>query len=130
LCLRDCAPGGTGTADGFDVGDGIDDGKGDPGVDPRVPRRAGVDVTPPLRVSGAQPAYPEIARHARIAGKVVIECTIDPSGRVVNATVTRGIPLLDAAALEAVRTWRYRPTLIGGVPVAVLMTVTVSFSLR
>ena len=51
-------------------------------------------------------------------------------GRVVNATVTRGIPLLDAAALEAVRTWRYRPTLIGGVPVAVLMTVTVSFSLR
>ena len=60
----------------------------------------------------------------------MIECTIDPRGRVVNAAVTRAIPLFNAAALDAVRTWRYRPTLIGGVPVAVLMTVTVNFSLR
>jgi protein TonB len=127
LCLRDCIPGGT--ADVM-VGNGIDDGNGEPSVDPMVPRRAGVDVTPPLRISGAQPVYPDLARQAGIAGKVVIECTIDPSGRVVNANVTRGIPLLNTAALEAVRTWRYRPTLIGGVPVAVLMTVTVSFSLR
>jgi len=128
LCLRDCEPGGT--RDGLMVGDGIDDGNGEPGTDPMVPRRAGVDVTPPMRISGAQPVYPDLARRASITGTVVIECTIDPSGRVVNANVTRGIPLLNAAALEAVRTWRYRPTLVGGVPVAVLMTVTVSFSLR
>jgi protein TonB len=128
LCFHDCAPGGT--SDGSIVGDGIDRGSGTETGDPGPPRRAGVDVTPPARISGDKPVYPEIARRARIAGAVVVECTIDPSGRVVNATVTRGVPLLDAAALDAVRTWRYRPTLVGGVPVAVLMTVTVSFSLR
>jgi protein TonB len=48
----------------------------------------------------------------------------------VNAVITRGHPLFDAAALDAVRTWQYRPTLIDGVPVAVLMTVTVNFYLR
>jgi periplasmic protein TonB len=127
LCLHDCTPGAiVGATVGTGVGEGDGTGTGDPGP----PRRAGVDVTPPARISGAQPVYPDLARHAGIAGKVVIECTIDPSGRVVNANVTRGIPLLNAAALEAVRTWRYRPTLVGGVPVAVLMTVTVSFSLR
>ena len=115
---------------GATVGNGVREGDGPGTVDPGPPRRAGVDVTPPARLSGETPVYPDIARQARIAGKVVIECTIDPSGRVVNANVTRGIPLLNAAALEAVRTWRYRPTLVGGVPVAVLMTVTVSFSLR
>ena len=57
----------------------------------------------------------------------MIECTIDPSGRVVNATVTKSVPLLDQAALDAVASWRYRPTLVDGVPVPVLMTVTVRF---
>jgi periplasmic protein TonB len=128
LCLHDCAPGGN--ADGLIVGDGIGDGSGEPGVDPTIPRRAGVDVTPPLRIGGAQPVYPELGKAVRTGARVVIECTIDPSGRVVNAVVTRGHPLFDAAALDAVRTWTYRPTLIGGVPVAVLMTVTVNFTLR
>jgi periplasmic protein TonB len=126
LCLHDCTPGVVGAT----VGTGVGEGDGPGPVDPGPPRRAGVDVTPPARLSGETPVYPALARQAGIAGKVVIECTIDPSGRVVNATVTRGIPLLNAAALDAVRTWRYRPTLVGGVPVAVLMTVTVSFSLR
>jgi periplasmic protein TonB len=126
LCLHDCTPGGTpiGTA----VGTGI--AEGDETRDPGPPRRAGVDVTPPLRTGGAQPVYPDLARAARTQARVVIECTIDPSGRVVNAVVTRGHPLFDAAALAAVRTWTYRPTLVGGVPVAVLMTVTVNFTLR
>ncbi|MEO7271785.1 MAG: energy transducer TonB [Vicinamibacterales bacterium] len=43
--------------------------------------------------------------------------------------VLRSILLLDAAAVDAVRTWRYTPTLLNGVPVAVLMTVTVNFTL-
>jgi periplasmic protein TonB len=128
LCLHDCTPGDS--MDSAIVGDGIATSGPGPGIDPTVPRRAGVDVTPPLRIGGAAPVFPELARAARAPGRVVIECTIDPAGRVVNAVVTRGHPLFDAAALDAVRTWTYRPTLIGGVPVAVLMTVTVNFTLR
>jgi protein TonB len=125
LCLHDCAPGGT---TGAVVGTGLPEGDGSP--DPGPPRRAGVEVTPPARLGGLKPVYPELARRAHVTGTVIVECTIDPSGRVVNAVVTRGHTLLDAAALDAVRTWTYRPTLIGGVPVAVLMTVTVSFTLN
>ena len=93
-------------------------------------RRAGRDVTPPAKLSGNAPVYPELAKRARIEGDVVIECTIDPSGRVVDAVVTRSIPVLDEAAIDAVRSWRYRPTLVDGVPVPVLMTVTVRFRIR
>jgi protein TonB len=103
-------------------------GESDPG--PPAIRRAGRDVTPPAKLAGDAPEYPELAKRAHVQGDVVIECTIDPSGRVVNATVTRSNPLFDAAALDAVRSWRYRPTLVDGVPVPVLMTVTVRFHLR
>jgi protein TonB len=48
----------------------------------------------------------------------------------VNAVILQSIPLLNDAAIEAVRTWRYRPTLLNGVPVPVLMTVTVRFRIR
>ena len=63
-------------------------------------------------------------------GVVIIEATIGPTGAVQDARILRSIPLLDAAALEAVRQWEYRPTLLNGVPVAVLMTITVNFTLR
>lgn len=126
-CLHDCAS----SADapiGAVIG-GVPGGTATD-TEPGPPRRAGIDVTPPQRTGGAAPVYPDIARASRIQARVVVECTIDPRGRVVNAVVTRGHPLFDAAALDAVRTWTYRPTLINGVPVAVLMTVTVNFTLR
>ncbi len=50
--------------------------------------------------------------------------------QVVDATVLRSVPLLDEAALQAVRQWRYTPTRLNGAPVAVVMTVTVNFQLR
>jgi protein TonB len=55
---------------------------------------------------------------------------ITPQGRVESVKVLRGIPMLDQAAVDAVRQWTYTPTLVGGVPVSVLMTVTVNFVLR
>ena len=55
---------------------------------------------------------------------------IDTDGRVAQAEVLRSVPLLDAAALDAVRQWTYRPTLLNGSPVAVVMTVTVQFTLQ
>ena len=61
---------------------------------------------------------------------MVLEATIDPTGRVANVRVLQGIPLLNDAALEAVRRWVYSPTLLNGVPVPVIMTVTVNFTLN
>jgi protein TonB len=61
---------------------------------------------------------------------VIIEAIIGPDGRVQEAKVLRSIPLLDAAALDAVRQWQFTPTLLNGVPVPVIMTVTVNFTLQ
>jgi TonB family protein len=69
--------------------------------------------------------YPDAARQSRVMGVVILELTVQPDGTVSNARVLRSIPSLDAAALEAVRQWRYEPT---GLPNAVNMTVTVNFA--
>ena len=76
------------------------------------------------------PQYPPIAQSARVQGIVIIEATIGPNGRVQEAKVLRSIPLLDQAALDAVRQWEFTPTLLNGVPVPVIMTVTVQFTLQ
>jgi periplasmic protein TonB len=91
------------------------------------PIRPGGDIKAPVRTAYIAPIYPDIARAAGVGGTVVLECTIDPSGHVVDARVISGHPLLNDAALNAVRQWRYTATRLNGVPVAVLMTVTVRF---
>ena len=90
--------------------------------------RIGGQIKPPTKIKDVQPVYPAIARSARVAGVVTIEATIGPDGKVVDATVVRSIPLLDQAALEAVQQWEYTPTLLNGVPVPVLVTVTMNFT--
>ncbi len=77
-----------------------------------------------------QPAYPEIAQSARVQGVVVIDAVIDESGSVSAARVARSIPLLDQAALDAVRQWKFTPTLLNGAPVPVVVTMTINFTLR
>ncbi|MCC7124682.1 MAG: energy transducer TonB [Acidobacteria bacterium] len=94
------------------------------------PVRPGGKIRTPTKVVDAAPAYPAIAQTARVQGLVIIEATIDVDGRVMGARVLRSIPLLDEAALAAVRQWRYTPTLLNGTPVPVVMTVTVDFRLR
>ena len=69
-----------------------------------------------------------MAQSARVAGAVTIEVTIGADGKVDDAKVVRSIPLLDQAALDAVRQWEYTPTLLNGVPVPVLMNVTINFT--
>jgi protein TonB len=61
---------------------------------------------------------------------VTIEAIITKDGTVRDAKVVRSVPLLDQAALDAVRQWRYTPTTLNGVPVEVIMTVTVQFTIR
>jgi protein TonB len=96
---------------------------------PTGPVRVGGQIKAPTKVANAPPVYPDIAKQARVQGAVVLEATISPSGDVTNVKVVRGIPLLNEAAVEAVRQWRYTPTLLNGVPVPVIMTVTVNFRL-
>jgi protein TonB len=91
--------------------------------------RVGGNIRPPTKTRNINPVYPQIAQSARVQGVVIIEATISPTGKVVDARVLRSIPLLDQAALDAVRQWEYTPTLLNGVPVPVIMTVTVQFTL-
>jgi protein TonB len=92
--------------------------------------RVGGAIRPPTKTRNVQPVYPQIAQSARVQGIVIIEATIDRGGKVSETRVLRSIPLLDQAALDAVRKWEYEPTLLNGVAVPVIMTVTVNFTLN
>jgi periplasmic protein TonB len=85
---------------------------------------------PPVKIVDARPVYPDIARQAKKEGTVVMEAVLDTSGRVTQLRVIQSVPLLDQAALDAVRRWRYTPTMLGGNPVSVLMTITIRFQLQ
>ena len=94
------------------------------------PIRVGKGVAPPTKVRDVKPDYPAEAQAAKIQGVVIVEAVIDANGDVADARVLRSIPMLDDAALAAVRQWRFVPTLLNGEPRAVIMTVTVNFLLR
>ena len=90
--------------------------------------RTGGSLAPPRRVG--TPLYPPEAKAAGIEGAVIAEIVVNEQGSVTDAKVLRSLPLLDDAALAAVRTWQYEPTLVNGQPVPVRMTVTVNFTTR
>lgn len=75
------------------------------------------------------PQYPAIPRAARIQGTVVLQATISKSGSIENLRVMSGPPMLQQAAMDAVRSWRYKPYLLNGEPVEVETTVKVVFNL-
>jgi periplasmic protein TonB len=97
---------------------------------PQKPVRVGPHIRAPEKVRDVAPVYPPLALTAHVEGVVIIEATIGVDGRVENARVLRSHPLLDEAAVAAVRQWVYTPTLLNGVPVPVIMTVTVQFRIR
>ena len=74
--------------------------------------------------------YTEIARQARVEGVVIVEAITDIYGRVLNVKVLKSIPLLDQAAVDAVRQWVYEPMVINGRPRGVIFVVTVTFNLK
>jgi protein TonB len=123
---------GLGPAGGADLGFRVDA----PSVlMPPPPQKSGpvrvADLpVPPRKIADARPIYPEIARQAKREGTVVMEAVLDTSGRVTQLRVIQSVPLLDQAALDAVRQWRYTPTMLGGNPVSVLMTITIRFQLQ
>jgi len=101
-----------------------------PPPQPVTPVRITSDLRRPAKIRDVMPVYPDIAMRARVAGMVVLEATIDAQGKVVNLRVLRSVPLLDQAAIDAVRQWEFTPTRLNGVAVPVVMTVTVNFTLR
>jgi TonB family protein len=105
-------------------------GAGRPGMLIAVaPIRAGNDVPAPRKIKDVKPIYPADAQLARTQGLVVLDATIEPDGKVSTARVVRSIPLLDAAAIAAVRQWEFAPTAINGRAVPVILTVAVNFTL-
>jgi protein TonB len=92
--------------------------------------RAEGAVKPPKLVKEVQPVYPEIARQARVEGVVILAAKTDEAGKVVDVNVLRSIPLLDQAAIDAVRQWIYEPLVVEGKAVTAVFTVTVRFQLK
>lgn len=92
--------------------------------------RIGGNIRPPQKIADVAPTYPPIALASRVEGVVILEAVIAEDGSVRDVRVLRSIPLLDAAAMEAVRQWRFTPTLLNGEPVPIVMTVTVAFRRR
>lgn len=95
-----------------------------------VPLRVGGPIKPPAKIRNVNPVYPPEAKDAGVQGVVIVEVRIEPDGRVSDARILRSIPLLDEAALEAVRQWEFTPTWLNGQPVPIIMTVTINFTLQ
>jgi periplasmic protein TonB len=97
---------------------------------PKEPIRVGGQVKRPRLIFGPEPVYPILARHSKINGAVVIDAVIDTRGNVVEMHPTSGNPLLLIAAMEALRHWKYEPTILGDQAYPVRLLVTITFELN
>ena len=93
----------------------------------RDPVRVGGELKAPALIDRVEPEYPPLAVRAQVQGVVILEAVVDGQGHVEEVRVLRSIPLLDNAAIAAVRQWRYSPLLLNGQPERFVLTVTVSF---
>jgi protein TonB len=104
-----------------------------PTVAPKIatPQRVRVSsgVSTGMLVRKVPPAYPPLARQARIQGTVVLQATISKEGSIENLQLISGHPMLAPAAIEAVKQWKYKPYLLNGEPVEVETQVQVNFTL-
>ncbi len=97
---------------------------------PRAPLRVSSGVIQSRLLSGPKPSYPRLALTARITGTVRLQATISREGGIENLHVLSGHPLLNDAAMDAVRNWRYRPVFLNGDPVEVITEIDVNFTLQ
>lgn len=91
--------------------------------------RVGGNVQQARMIRQVQPVYPQIAKTAHIQGTVILHAIIAKDGTVQELQYISGPPLLMRAAMDAVRQWRYQPTLLNGEPVEVDTTISVIFTL-
>jgi periplasmic protein TonB len=131
--LGEGAPGGVpgGLAGGV-IGGDLSGPAPPPSIDsaPKSPIRVGGGVKAPRLIFGPEPVYPILARHSKISGAVVIDAVIDTQGNVVEMHPTSGNPLLLIAAMEALRHWKYEPTILRGQAYPVRLLVTITFELQ
>jgi protein TonB len=92
-------------------------------------QRIGGNVIAASLIRAPKPVYPQLAKQARIQGIVKLSAIISTTGTVQNLEVISGHPLLVPAALEAVKQWVYKPTMLNGDPVEVITTIDVNFTL-
>jgi len=105
-------------------------GRIDVGQDDDIPMILCVDVAPPKVIHRVEPTYPKIAQLARIQGTVVLDVVIDRDGNVTDAVVVRSVPVLDPAAIGALKEWKYEPARDRrGHAVPVYFSVSVKFEL-
>jgi periplasmic protein TonB len=101
----------------------------EPPPPPPKPVRLHAGMQAPVKIVNVDPFYPSMAQTARVKGVVILEAIIDERGSVKSVSVLRSIQLLDQAAVDAVRKWRFTPARLNGEAVPVVMTVTVNFEL-
>ncbi len=98
-------------------------------VAPKGPVRVASTIVAGLILHKTMPVYPPLAVAMRLEGAVLLQATISATGTIENLRVVSGHPMLQQAALDAVRNWRYRPFLLNDQPVEVETTVKVIFTL-
>jgi periplasmic protein TonB len=94
-----------------------------------APVRVGGAIKPPVKIKNVTPVYPPQARNARVQGVVIVEATVGADGRVSATKVLRPILLLNDEAIRVVKGQEYKPTIVNGVAVPVIITVPVIFKL-
>jgi protein TonB len=95
----------------------------------QTPRVGGL-IREPRLIEGKAPEYPPIAQVAGLSADVILEAHVGRDGRILSAEIVKGHPLFDDAAVASVRSRRYEPLLLNGVPSDFLVTITVSFRIR
>jgi protein TonB len=101
-----------------------------PAAPSQAPVRVGGQIKAPDLVHRVEPRYPPIAQNAHVGGTVVLEAVVAKTGQVQSVRVLRGIPMLNDAAAEAVKQWRYSPLMLNGQATPFILTVTVTFRLQ
>jgi TonB family protein len=91
--------------------------------------RVGGNIRPPTKTVDARAVYPAAELKAGVQGVVICDLLIGPDGKVKDVRVLRSIPVLDQAAVDAVRQWEFTPTLLNGNPIPVIVTVSVNFTI-
>jgi protein TonB len=91
--------------------------------------RVGGNVQESKLIKKILPEYPKMAKLAKIHGDVILSVDVDEEGNISDCKYVSGPPMLKDAAINAVKQWKYSPTLLNGEPVPVIATVTVSFKL-
>jgi periplasmic protein TonB len=94
------------------------------------PIRPGGNILPAKLISKVDPEYPRLAQLAHVSGIVSLEAVIDEEGNVTNPKIIHGDDLLNKAALDAVRQWKYSPTILNGEPVRIVAVIKVVFNIK